>query len=208
MSEFYNENGKVICQECKKPFSIISPTHLKNSHNLTIEEYRKKYNDPPLSSDGFKAKQRFKGSVVFKDNVGKSEEELFSELAPKPEVLMNIQNDTQLEELKKDQEGKSLQVLIPNGSKREIYSYLLTIFPNLKSNFQIDIKTPGGYTTYSTISDLCDPVDKVDFEFTKEGWHNENRAVNNVVRDKNLTQNGWKVYRFDHASLYEIKKLF
>lgn len=45
MDSFYDEDGKVICQVCKKSFHFITPRHL-NLHNMTSNEYKEKYNAP------------------------------------------------------------------------------------------------------------------------------------------------------------------
>jgi len=48
--EFYDTPSKVVCRECGKPFSYITPTHLK-SHNLLVSEYKNKYPKAPLVSE-------------------------------------------------------------------------------------------------------------------------------------------------------------
>lgn len=39
----YNEEGKIICNECGKFFSCLG-NHLRHSHNMDTTEYRQKYN--------------------------------------------------------------------------------------------------------------------------------------------------------------------
>ena len=65
------ENGKVICQECGKAFKVISATHMKN-HNMTLEEYRRRYSDCPVSSDKHESWRKYQNTSVFQESDSES----------------------------------------------------------------------------------------------------------------------------------------
>jgi len=58
-------DSKIQCAICGKSYHIISPTHLKKSHKLTMAEYRKLYPGAPITSE----KQK---SILIKGNISKS----------------------------------------------------------------------------------------------------------------------------------------
>ena len=45
------------------------------------------------------------------------------------------------------------------------------------------------------MSDLADPVRKIDFEFPDAFWHNPGFYYHNAVRIDRLTEAGWKVIK-------------
>jgi len=204
-NEYISESGKVICQLCKKHFSIISPTHLKNSHSITLKEYKKQFPDAAVSSDIFKAKQRFNAVEMFGPiDEFKNEEEIFSKLKDKNN---NTDDEVFFESVKSDQEEKALKENIPYNDKREIFSYLRKVFPNIKNNYKLEIYSLSGNLSLSTITDIADPILKIDFEFPDAFWHNENRAVIHN-RKEILEKYDWKLISFESIpSINELKKI-
>ena len=66
----FDENEKVICQLCGKPFMVISPRHLSGKHEIKYSEYKLRFPDAPLSSAEFTAKSKYgKMKGVFDDDV-------------------------------------------------------------------------------------------------------------------------------------------
>ena len=41
----FDENGKVNCQICGKPFMVISPRHLSGKHKIQYGEYKLRFPD-------------------------------------------------------------------------------------------------------------------------------------------------------------------
>ena len=75
MSE-YVRNGRVVCQECGKDYKLINPLHLK-THKMTMDEYKLKYPDAPVTSDQFKAEIRYsEHELLSSTEEGKDEIEL------------------------------------------------------------------------------------------------------------------------------------
>ena len=173
----YFDNGKVICQHCKKSFNIISPTHLKKEHDSNIEKYRKEFPDAPLSSQQFKAKQRFHASELFSDKSvpGKSEEEFFVDLIVKTDEQKKNE-EAILSKLKQEIDSNSLIKDLKYQDKLDLFICIKNKFPNLKNNYRIEIVPLNGIVCFATITDMADPSNKVDFEFPKAFWHNEDRG--------------------------------
>ena len=121
----YDEKGMVICQECGKSFSQIKNQHLK-FHQITIPEYKIKYPDFPISSESFKAKQKFKTVDVFDDSPSEPIEPL-----PKTENLEIKSNQIQ-EEIKIEETNEFDLDKIPVISKE---------FANEVSNFIEEVKS-------------------------------------------------------------------
>ena len=66
-------DNKIQCVICGKSYHIISPTHLKKSHKLTMAEYRKLYPSAPITSE----KQK---SILIKGNISKSRKQKEEEI--------------------------------------------------------------------------------------------------------------------------------
>lgn len=47
------DSGKVSCVICGKEYKIITPTHLKKSHDMTLEEYREQFPNAQISGRSF-----------------------------------------------------------------------------------------------------------------------------------------------------------
>src|SRR5574340_353846 len=141
----YFDNGKVICQHCKKPFNIISPTHLKKEHNSTVEKYKKDFPDAPLSSQQFKAKQRFHAAELFSDkNPDKKPEEFFfQDLVVKKEEEAKNEEEI-LNNLKKDIDMSVLMKEVKFKDKLDLFLCIRKRFPSLVNNYTINIIALNG----------------------------------------------------------------
>jgi hypothetical protein len=125
----YDEKGMVICQECGKTFKQLTVQHLK-LHQLTTPEYKIKYPDFPISSESFKAKQKFKNVDVFEkplevDNISLESQPVITK--PLEDIKPKIKEEIKIEETNEFDLDK-----IPVVSKE---------FANEVSNFIEEVKS-------------------------------------------------------------------
>ena len=113
----------VICQECGKSFSQITNQHLK-FHQTTIPEYKIKYPDFPISSESFKAKQKFKKVNVFND-------------PPVNEPLTNLEDS----EIKSHQIQEEIKIEETNEFDLDKIPVVSKEFANEVSNFIEEVKS-------------------------------------------------------------------
>ena len=187
-----NDEGKVICQICGRPFLVISVTHLKK-HGITLDQYRTRYPNMPISSKTFKSRGKFGRMGLFKKESKKELEDVIEDDGLPEKKVEHVAVPT-VENI--DDFSKSFKVESPNDpitkKKQEIIEYLRGIFPNVQENYFIQKVSLSGHLEYEFITDFADPLLKVDFEFPNTFWHNKNRYVN-VNRNKILRSDGWKV---------------
>jgi hypothetical protein len=200
--EKYNETGQVICQECGKAFNIISPTHLKKSHKMTLDEYRKRYDNFPVASKSFGAKQKYHESQMFEENSN-------TEIQIEPltdfdlDKIPNINKDFSknvssfIDEVKQFSDGSSgsKQKFLGHNihkNKLKILNFLVIYFPELKNSYFIEKTNIAGALQYRLITDMCCTLSKVDFEFPDVFWHNKD-PLSKEVRDNKLKADGWTV---------------
>jgi hypothetical protein len=59
---------KIECVICHEKFPIITPSHLKKKHSMSLAEYKEKFPDAPITSSQYKARQKFlKGNLFVKE---------------------------------------------------------------------------------------------------------------------------------------------
>lgn len=179
-------NGKTICQECGREFSLISPKHLKEKHNgMTMAEYKLKYPDCPISSKAFVASTAtFRDSVLFKDIEGLPSEPLDS--------------DIEIAEL---EDGKFRHSVLKlegvSKNKVDILIFLHDAYPYLENNYSIEKRHfHDDRLLWKYITDMADPVKKVIFDFPDAFWHNEDPYPDPQKYDK-LREDGWIVIVID-----------
>lgn len=171
-------NGKCVCQECGKPYSLITPAHLK-THNLTLEEYRLLYPDCPISGAQHLASTNlYQDSVLFKDKEG--------EIAPptKEEEALSLLKSS----------GRPHSILKLKGvpkNKADILTYLHDAYPYMENNYLVEKKHfNDGRLLWSYITDMADPVKKVIFDFPDAFWHNNDEYPDHQ-KNKILKEDGW-----------------
>jgi uncharacterized Zn finger protein (UPF0148 family) len=190
----FNEKGKIVCQICGKAFQFISPRHLKK-HNTTLEQYRRRFPNIPLTTKEFNAKSKYakKGNDLFK---------IDKEIISTPQ-----EDDPVIEELDLREElQKTVKKLDPMQSmKRKILEHLRIYFSNIQQDFSIKEIGPQNQLMYEFITDFCDPILKVVFQFPDTFWHNEEA---NIDTNKNikLEKHGWKVVEI-HSSSPSLDKI-
>jgi len=123
-SEYYDENGYVICQYCLKPLKLISKHHLK-FHDLTLDEYKEMYPDAPIRWNGAKKSKM--------DNVSNNENHEIN-IAP-----ISIDENAPLT---KDVAYLILKNMYPNIQKNYIYKKL-DRNGNILFTFHVDFGDPS-----------------------------------------------------------------
>ncbi len=188
-SRFFNDQGKVLCQVCMKPFHVIAATHLKK-HDMTIETYRNTYPDAPLASKMFSAKAKYKESELF----GKQEDKLKIDVPGKskePSAKKVRQMVKQIETPEKEPEPKvDLPPILKN--KVDIKAFLKKAYSRMTENYFIEKQNLTGYLEYAYITDLVDLASKTIFDFPNTFWHNRDARQDNM-RNKKLEQDGWTI---------------
>ena len=200
---YYEEKtGKIICQLCGKPFLVISPKHLLK-HNITYNEYKLTFPDAPLSSEEFKIRGTH-GRIkdLFEPKEPEPEDEIGEEILiteeeyPPEDVEGMIQEALDEEEEKITKLAKSAEKKKNTdpitSMKRRVYDSLSMYYSNVKQDFIVEDKTIGGKTKYSYITDFCDPVMRVIFDFPNTFWHNTDFFIDPMKMEK-LRQDGWKI---------------
>jgi len=192
----YDQEGKILCQECGKSLNIISPTHLRK-HSLTLAQYKEKYKNINVTSQKYKTVQKFCHTTMF---------------APQPKPLTEIMDEvvvekpTEPEEESKDITQEALQVLgqqdkniIPEkpnvknpmeDMKKRILNLLRRDLLHIQQNYTVQIFTPSGHLLHEFITDFGDPVNQLIVNFPKTFWHNKNL---DPAANTRLNEHGWKV---------------
>ena len=200
---YYEEKtGKVNCQICGKPFSIISPRHLKK-HDVTHKEYKLKFPDAPLANEEFAVKSLYgRHKDMFKpnepDNYTLTDESIIGEGEIVDKEIITIK---EFKSSKKDDTP-----LDPvTSTKKRIFNHLSMYLHNVRQDYFIEEKTLGGLVRFRYISDFADPVLKINVEFPDMFWHNQGAFID-PLRDKKLKSGGWKVIKI-RGNLPSLKKI-
>lgn len=190
----FNDEGKVICQICGRPFLVISVTHLKK-HGITLDHYRTRYPDMPISSNEFKSRGKFGRMGLFKQE-SKEQEDIITD-GDLPEKKVEHVTGPVIEDVDFSDVAEAEPLVVPPSDpitrkKLEIVDYLRGIFPSVQENYMIQKVNLNGHLEYEFVTDFADPLLKIDFEFPKTFWHNRNR-YENTRRNEILRSDGWKV---------------
>jgi len=174
----FDSEGKLICQICGKSFLVLSPKHLIK-HNITFEDYTKRFPNAPISSQEFNARTKFgKNKDLFVEQQKKES------IPPEPEI-----EELDIEFImKKELETNPIKV-----AKNRILDYLKVHFTNVKSDYLIRQFGSDNRLKFEFITDFCDPILKVVFQFPDTFWHNKDLLLDPNKKLK-LESYGWKVY--------------
>jgi hypothetical protein len=195
----FNEKGKVLCQECGKPFMILTPSHLK-THNLKYGEYKDKYPGAPITTEEFKALSKYsKPSKYTKEDF-----EILGREVVIDEDIPVIDNEF---EMPKDQIAESFDNPM-DAKKHEIFNFLIDFLPDLKMDHQIEIFDIQENLIFSTISDFSDPFLQVNVHFPDTFWHNMDAVGRDSNREQKLSELGWKTItiKSNSPSIKDIEK--
>jgi len=181
----YDDEGKIICQLCGKSFQLLTPTHLKKSHEgITVKKYQEMFPEAPTCSDKYRISSKYKGFDSFKNDDRKFKKETYK-----------LEGDIKREKIVyEDFPDPS----IPKA-KLEILKFLKRIYPTIENNFMIEKFHPDGRMEYQAITDIGDPVSKTDFEFPNVIWHNEQRRFD-LQRNIRLKNDGWRVITIESTA--------
>lgn len=206
--EHFDEKGRVLCLLCGKPFQQITPQHLKKSHDTTIEEFRQKYPDAPLTSLQFKSKQKYKYTKVFDEskevkNINpevKIEEREEFDLDKTPEVPKDLKSSVSnfIEDVQTFATNAYSITEFPNPNnlihkeKIKILNLLFLFFQeDLQNSYFIEKISLSGTLEYRFITDICVPSKKIIFDFPNTFWHNKD--VSEFNKQQRLLKDGWKI---------------
>jgi very-short-patch-repair endonuclease len=215
---FFNEEGKVICQVCGKPYLVISPRHL-GTHEIKYDEYKLRFPDAPLSCEEFHARGRFgKDKTIFvKNELDKIEQEEkkekvmsiddldFEDDEPIPDEVFATVKEEIIFDTSSNKKSKPFDIC--DQSKDQILDHLRTFFTNIRKDYMIQEFTLDGRMLFEFISDFSDPVLKVNIEFPNAFWHNRMR-FDDPTREQKLKECGWKVIKINSKapSFQDIRK--
>lgn len=179
----YNEQGKVICQLCGKPFTVITPSHLKKVHSVTYDQYRARFGDY-LASEEFTAKIKYGRT---KGLLATSEKEIGEDIQivdePIVEDVFNVGEILSVGTKDKD----------PMTKMRKLYLDRLRVqFANMRENYVIQEYTLGGNLKYEFITDFCDPVLKIIVDFPSAFFHNNDVYID-LSKNNKLKADNWMI---------------
>jgi len=202
MSEYqypeYNEKGKIICQLCGKPFSIIAPSHLKRKHNISFDEYKNKFPDISVTSKQFNTSRKYETS------------DLFTSKEPSIETPINIEEpdaDPIFEDLEK-QTPVNPKIEKPDNislNRLRILKDIQKYYKHTQQNYLIQNVSKNGRLEYEFITDYADPVLKVIVNFPKTFWHN-NDSYQDPNKNIKLMKDGWKIIEI-HSNAASTKDI-
>jgi uncharacterized Zn finger protein (UPF0148 family) len=199
----FDENGKVNCQICGKPFMVISPRHLSGKHKIQYGEYKLRFPDAPLSSAEFTAKSKYgKVKGIFDEDVEIEEiqyiEKEFEGIGD-PDIHDEVEIDI----------GKLTETIRrykdPMQEKKgKILDHLKTFFSNIQQDYVVQLIDGGGRLNEEYITDFADPILKVNIEFPGTFWHNQ--GVIDLMRDEKMKMYGWKIIHI-HGQAPSLQKI-
>lgn len=210
----FSEKGEVICQECGVGYKVITGTHTRK-HGMSIEEYRAKYPGAPTSGKMFSLtmSQVQSKTEIFDEKPEKVEvdldetgeddvvtdEVLDDDDAPTIEEIQEKIQDEDMSDLFQFEEPQDLEPYDSTDDddpspkdKLQLLKFLRKKYPFIQNNYSIKKFLMTGHLEYEFITDMADPINKVDFEFPNAFWHNR-MAYEDPRRNEKLRQDGWKV---------------
>jgi len=226
----YDEQGRVICQECKKSFKFITAQHLNKMHGMTTLEYKEKYPGYVFSSKEFRAREKYLKTEIFstvqenKDTISDNtikdiDEEIKIENVDTFDIDKIPNIDPKITEKSKNffEEVKTFSEKIinkyPNPNKvihkdkLKILDFLLIYFQDIKNSYFVEKRNPTGKLEYRLITDIAVPSLKINIEFPDTFWHNSD--IQKESRDLKLKNDGWTIININgkKPSIDSIKNI-
>jgi len=92
--------------------------------------------------------------------------------------------------------------------KLQLIKFLRKKYPFIQNNYMIRKFTITGHLEYEFITDMADPINKIDFEFPNAFWHNR-MSYEDPRRDAKLRQDGWRIITVEARApkVAHVKKL-
>ena len=193
----YNEQGKIICQICGKPFSIIAPSHLKK-HNVTLDEYKNKFPDVALTSKQFNTSRKYETSDMFTPKEPVIETPINVEKPDADPIFEDLQKQTQVKPKAEKLDSMSLNRL---RILKDIQKY----YKHTQQNYLIQKFVNTSKLKYEFITDYADPILKVIVNFPKTFWHN-NDSFPDATKNNKLMIDGWKIIEI-HSTTASTKDI-
>lgn len=177
---------------------------------IQSEIVRNAYDKPPPPPKAIETEDPFDRS---KRNPLEDEKEFFSITE-----IFNDEPDPEVEELEvvteKSSDKRRIQEFLESFSsskfkdikfraKSDLIKFLRNFFPHIVENYIFKKTNIQGHIEHQFITDVADPIRRVNFEFPNAFWHN-NDNIPPVFRDKVMKANGWVVVRI--ASRTPTKK--
>lgn len=211
----FSEKGEVICQECGQGFKVLTGTHTRK-HGMSIEDYRVKYPGAPTSGKMFSLtmsqtklkSQTFKEKPepIVEDSSGEddliTDEVLDDEDAPTIEEIQESIKDEDMTDLFKGDEKREMEydpTEVDTQTPRDklsLLKFLRTKYPFIQNNYMIRKFTLTNFLEFEFVTDMADPINKIDFEFPNAFWHNR-MPFEDPQRNIKLRREGWKVITID-----------
>ena len=225
----FSEKGEVICQECGGAYKVLTGTHTRRKHNMSIDEYKAKYPEAPTSGKMFSLTMSqvqskteiFKEKPVEVDLNQTGEDDVITddmlddEHAPSIEEIQEKIEDTDLSDLFQTDEVKDPEPFNVEEDDRQsprdklqILRFLRQKYPFIQNNYLIKKFLMTNHLEYEFITDMADPINKIDFEFPNAFWHNR-MAYEDPRRTEKLKRDGWRVIVFGSKvpKISEVEKL-
>lgn len=215
--EHFDEKGKVICQECGKSYGMITSLHLR-SHDMTVAEYREKYQDFPVASNVAKARHRYRNVNVFdetKVEPPKNEyitDEIIIREEIEPEVKVENFAEIDIDKIpivskdKIDEVSSKIENEIPKNlefksfpnpgnvhkDKLVFLDFLYTFLSkyDIENSYFVNVMNCQ-VVSERIVTDISIPLLKIDIEFPDTFWHNKDMPK--YLRDSKLKTLGWTI---------------
>jgi len=211
-------SGRVTCKLCERTFKILTDKHMRGAHGITLKDYKERFPGAEIAGQYWSTMQTHKEHHLFNktpidtappspspvempatdndlivddmDIAPDSQEDLHFNVAEKFPEIEELDLNTPLDIEEAVEESKLLD---PEGlnSKKSTFLFLKTIYPTVVADFNIQKFFQGKHLQYQYITDIADPINKIDFEFPDTYWHNEGPI--DLMRDTKLRANGWKI---------------
>ena len=210
--------GRVTCKLCERNFKILTDKHMRGAHGITLKEYKERFPGAEIAGQYWSVMQTNKDHHLFNktpidtappspspvempvtdedlitddmDIVPDSQEDLhFTEGDKFPEIEeLDMNAPIEIEDAVEES-----KLLDPEGlnSKKATFLFLKSIYPTVVENFNIQKFFQGKHLVYQFITDIADPINKIDFEFPDTYWHNE--GIPDLTREAKLRKDGWNI---------------
>jgi len=202
--KFYNDDKtKLICQYCLSEMKMITPSHLK-SHDMTLDEYRDRFPDAPLSMK----KQKKKIITSKKEEQGK-EIRYNIDISDKTKLRLK-KMDTPIDVIVKVEENKPdipIEKQLDLGddqkilTKDRVFKAVQKVYPNIKRNHIFKKTNIGGNILYTVMTDFGDPSKRVMIDFSGMAWHVKTPLLTKYRKKDLLSESKWKYIHIEEDSL-------
>ena len=203
---FLDEQGKPICQMCGTSYHVIAPRHLSTRHNITLDEYKLRFPDAPLSSEQFSASSTFgkEKQLFVKTELEKIEQESNDLPEDKSEDIV-LGDEVIVDDEPEVEEFNIVEMMVDSKpgdrcvtDKNKILDFLRSFHTNVRKDYLIEI-FQGEHLKEQYITDFCDPIFKIVIQFPNTFWHNREKYFVPNKKYK-LEMHGWTVIEINSTA--------